>query len=48
MFYLAAHAGVVLMLNEQSNLLTPQAVSGYADNNSMLQISYRLVGPCRE
>ena len=38
----AAHAGVVLMLNEQSNLLTPHAVSGYADNNSMLQISYRI------
>ncbi len=38
----AAHAGVVLMFNEQSNLLTPHAVSGYADNNSMLQISYRM------
>jgi PAS domain S-box-containing protein len=38
----AAHAGVVLMLNEQSNLLLPQVVSGYADNNSMLQISYRV------
>ena len=39
---LAAHAGVVLMLNEQNDLLLPQAVSGYADNNSMLRISYRL------
>jgi GAF domain-containing protein/nitrogen-specific signal transduction histidine kinase len=38
----AAHAGVVLMFNEQSNLLTPGAVSGYADNNSMLQIAYRV------
>ena len=38
----AAHAGVVLMFNEQSNLLMPSAVSGYADNNSMLQISYRV------
>ena len=37
-----AHAGVVLMFNEQSNLLMPNAVSGYADNNSMLQISYRV------
>ncbi|MGA7604781.1 MAG: GAF domain-containing protein [Anaerolineales bacterium] len=36
-----AHAGVVLMFNGQSNLLMPNAVSGYADNNSMLQISYR-------
>jgi PAS domain S-box-containing protein len=39
---LAAHAGVVLMVNEQNDLLLPQAVSGYADNNSMLGISYRL------
>jgi GAF domain-containing protein/nitrogen-specific signal transduction histidine kinase len=39
---LAAHAGVVLMVNEQNDLLLPQAVSGYADNNSMLRISYRL------
>jgi len=38
----AAHAGAVLMFNEQSNLLTPHAVSGYADNNSMEQISYRV------
>ncbi|HUI88447.1 MAG TPA: GAF domain-containing protein [Anaerolineales bacterium] len=38
----AAHAGVVLMYHEQSNLLLPQAVSGYADNESMLQISYRV------
>ncbi|HUH96151.1 MAG TPA: GAF domain-containing protein, partial [Anaerolineales bacterium] len=38
----AAHAGVVLMFNEQSGLLLPQAVSGYADNDSMLQISYRV------
>ncbi len=38
----AAHAGAVLMFNEQSNLLTPHAVSGYADNNSMVQISYRV------
>ena len=38
----AAHAGVVLMFNEQSNLLMTQAVSSYADNNSMLQITYRV------
>ncbi len=36
----AAHAGMVLMLDEQSNLLLSRVVSGYADNNSMLQISY--------
>jgi len=38
----AAHAGVVLMLNEQSNLLVPETVLGYADNTSMMQISYRV------
>jgi len=37
----AAHAGAVLMFNEPSNLLMPHTVSGYADNNSMSQISYR-------
>ena len=37
----AAHAGVVLLWNDQSKLLEPRAVSGYADSNSMLKIVYR-------
>lgn len=35
-----AHAGAVLLWNEQNELLEPRAVSGYADNNSMLRITY--------
>ncbi len=38
----AAHAGAVLLWNEQSNLLEPRAVSGYADSNSMMQIAYHV------
>jgi PAS domain S-box-containing protein len=37
----AAHAGVVLLWNEQSQLLEPRAVSGYADDESLMRISYR-------
>jgi len=37
-----AHAGVVLIWNSKSEVLTPRAVSGYADNESMLRINYRL------
>lgn len=37
----AAHAGAVLIWNPQTEVLTPRAVAGYADNNSMLFISYR-------
>ena len=35
-----AHAGVALMWDPQTETLTPRAVSGYADNNSMMEISY--------
>ncbi|HEX2698295.1 MAG TPA: GAF domain-containing protein, partial [Anaerolineales bacterium] len=38
----AAHAGVVFLWNEQSQALEPRATSGYADNNSLLRITYRL------
>ncbi len=38
----SAHAGVVLLWNEHSALLMPQAVSGYADNETMKRINYRL------
>ncbi|MBL8050424.1 MAG: GAF domain-containing protein, partial [Anaerolineales bacterium] len=37
-----AHAGAVLVWNQKNELLTPRAVSGYADNESMLRINYRL------
>ena len=37
----AAHAGVVLLWNEQSQALEPTAVSGYADIESMMRITYR-------
>ncbi len=37
----AAHAGAVLIWNPLNGVLTPRAVSGYADNNSMLFINYR-------
>jgi PAS domain S-box-containing protein len=35
-----AHAGVVLLWNEQSQLLEPQAASGYADNEGLMHIAY--------
>ncbi|MFT3892942.1 MAG: GAF domain-containing protein [Anaerolineales bacterium] len=38
----AAHAGVVLIWDEQAGHLAPQAVSGYADNETMKRINYRL------
>jgi len=37
---LAAHAGMVLLWNEHTDQLEPQAVSGYADNQSMFRIPY--------
>jgi GAF domain-containing protein/nitrogen-specific signal transduction histidine kinase len=37
-----AHAGVVLVWNAKSEYLVPRAVSGYADNDSMLKINYRI------
>lgn len=37
-----AHAGAVLVWNQKDETLIPRAVSGYADNNSMLKINYRL------
>lgn len=36
-----AHAGAVLMWNQTTESLTARAVSGYADNSSMLKINYR-------
>jgi GAF domain-containing protein/nitrogen-specific signal transduction histidine kinase len=36
-----AHAGVALVWNQQAEALVPRAVSGYADNNSMMEIRYR-------
>lgn len=36
-----AHAGVVLIWDEHTSQLLPQAVSGYADNDAMKQITYR-------
>ncbi|MBI3161307.1 MAG: GAF domain-containing protein, partial [Chloroflexi bacterium] len=36
-----AHAGVALVWNQQSESLMPRAVSGYADNTSMMSIAYR-------
>ncbi len=38
----SAHAGVVFLWNEQASLLIPRAVSGYADNNSLMRINYRI------
>ena len=38
----AAHAGVVLIWDEQTGHLIPQAVSGYADNETMKRIDYRV------
>lgn len=36
-----AHAGVVLIWNAKTEMLSPRAVSGYADNESMMRINYR-------
>jgi GAF domain-containing protein len=37
----AAHAGVVLLWDEATTRLTPRASSGYADNDSLMKISYK-------
>ena len=37
-----AHAGIVLIWNPKLELLAPRAVSGYADNESMMKIQYRI------
>ncbi len=37
-----AHAGVVLLWDEHTSQLIPQAVSGYADNDAMKRIVYQL------
>ncbi len=36
-----AHAGVALLWNPQADQLLPRAVSGYADNASLLRVTYR-------
>ncbi|MBI5964341.1 MAG: GAF domain-containing protein [Chloroflexi bacterium] len=36
-----AHAGAVLIWNPKTETLNPRSVSGYADNESMLNIKYR-------
>ncbi|MCJ7435525.1 MAG: GAF domain-containing protein [Anaerolineales bacterium] len=36
-----AHAGAAFLWNQQSEQLVPRAVSGYADNESMMSITYR-------
>ena len=36
----SAHAGTVLLWNENDNRLVPRVASNYADNESMLGISY--------
>ncbi len=36
-----AHAGVALVWDAQTEMLTPRAASGYADNTSMMEIRYR-------
>ena len=38
----AAHAGVVLLWDEHAELLIPRAVSGYADNETMTRLFYRV------
>jgi GAF domain-containing protein/nitrogen-specific signal transduction histidine kinase len=38
----SAHAGAVLVWNPKNETLSPRAVSGYVDNESMLKIAYRL------
>ncbi|MFZ5820255.1 MAG: GAF domain-containing protein [Chloroflexota bacterium] len=37
----AAHAGAALLWDDVSMLLTPVVASGYADNDSLMKISYR-------
>ena len=37
----AAHAGVVLLWDENTSQLTPRASDGYADNDSLIKINYR-------
>lgn len=37
-----AHAGAVLIWNPKTEILTPRAASGYADNKSMMEIQYRM------
>ena len=37
----AAHAGTVLLWNEQAGILEPRAAAGYADDESMLRITYQ-------
>ena len=36
------HAGMVLIWNPKNEMLVPHVVSGYADNDSMLKIHYRM------
>lgn len=36
-----AHAGVVLLYDQQESILVPRAVEGYADADSLMQITYR-------
>ena len=38
----AAHAGVVLLWNETTSQLIPRASAGYADNDSLMKISYQI------
>jgi transcriptional regulator with GAF, ATPase, and Fis domain len=40
----SAHAGVVLIWDEHTSQLLPQAVSGYADNEAMKRITYQSGG----
>ena len=40
----SAHAGVVLIWDEHTSQLLPQAVSGYADNDAMKRITYQSGG----
>jgi len=37
-----AHAGAVLIWNPKTEILTPRAALGYADNKSMMEIRYRM------
>jgi GAF domain-containing protein len=37
----AAHAGAVLLWNEDMGALEPRAATGYADDDSLMQITYR-------
>jgi PAS domain S-box-containing protein len=37
----AAHAGVVLLWDENTSQLMPQTCAGYADNDSLMKIGYR-------